>query len=92
MPWLGNDRYCRNNVVVVHAQQLVPDLHRTLPVAPSVDGPLTILRTPGGVAYQGPAPNVVHPLLAYTEMVTSADARTRSAAEELRERHLVGIG
>lgn len=74
--------------LAVHLPDPPPDLPKRLRALPAEAGPLILLRTPGTVAYDGPGPHLVHPLLAYTEMLCSRDARVRSAAEELREQHL----
>src|SRR5690348_15803888 len=51
-------------------------------MAPALGRARTILRTPGTVAYAGPEPRLAHPLLVYTEMMTSTDPRTREAAAD----------
>ena len=52
------------------------------------EGNLTILRTPGIVAFEGSEPHLAHPLLVYSEMLASPEPRMREAAQEIRERFL----
>lgn len=73
---------------VLHVETMPTDLLRQLRALPSSDGPLTILKTPGTVAYEGPSSHVAHPLLVYTEMLVSADPRMNEAANEIRDRFL----
>jgi hypothetical protein len=44
------------------------------------------VRTPGSTPYASGKAQLVHPLLVYTEMISSSDSRMREAAEEIRER------
>lgn len=73
---------------VLHVETLPADLLRQLRALPSADGRLTILRTPGTVAYDGPGSQVAHPLLVYTEMLVSPDPRMNEAASAIRDRFL----
>ena len=73
---------------VLHVETLPTDLLRQLRALPSSDGLLTILRTPGTVAYEGARLQVAHPLLVYTEMFVSPDPRMNEAANEIRDRFL----
>lgn len=74
--------------VVVHLRDYPQDLPRRLRAIPADKGVLIVLRTPGTLAYEGPGPHLAQPLLVYTEMLCSRDARVRSAAEHLREQFL----
>ncbi|HYP99522.1 MAG TPA: hypothetical protein VER96_12700 [Polyangiaceae bacterium] len=49
---------------------------------------MTILRTPGKLAYQGTMPHLAHPLLVYTELLLSAEPQAGQTASILRERFL----
>ena len=83
-------RFYRGEETVIHVDA-VPEAEalRQLRVVPDrADGPLTILRTPGTIAYSGTAPRLAHPLLVYTEMMASTDPRAREAAAEIYERFL----
>jgi len=81
-------RLYRGPDTVLHIEALPTDLLRQLRALPSSDGSLTILRTPGTVAYEGDGLRLVHPLLVYTEMSGSADPRMHEAANEIRDRFL----
>ncbi|MEO7036985.1 MAG: type IV toxin-antitoxin system AbiEi family antitoxin [Polyangiaceae bacterium] len=64
------------------------DIPRQLRAIAAPDGPLTVLHTPGLLPYQGSAPHLAHPLLVYTELLSSPDPRMAEAAAELRGRFL----
>ena len=74
---------------VVHVRGLPADAIRRLRAIPDPLGHLTLLGTPGTIAYQGTETHVAHPLLVYTEMVSSSEPRLRESAAELEE-HLPG--
>lgn len=80
--------FYRGTDTVLHVNAVPVDILRQLRAIPAADGAFTILRTPGAVAYDGVRPHVAHPLLVYSEMVTSLDPRMREAADEIRERFL----
>ena len=73
---------------VLHVNVALPELPRLLRALPAEDGPITILRVPGKVAFEGKAPRTVHPLLIYTELLVANDPRAREAAQEIRDRFL----
>jgi hypothetical protein len=73
---------------VLHVETLPADLLQQLRALPSSEGSLTILRTPGTVAYEGDGSRLAHPLLVYTEMSSSPDPRLNEAANEIRDRFL----
>jgi hypothetical protein len=81
-------QFYRGSDTVLHVHSVPTDMLRQLRAIPAPDGELTILRTPGAVAYNGVAPHVAHPLMVYSEMVTSREPRMREAADEIRERFL----
>lgn len=85
--WRMTEVY-RGDETVLHVDAPSDEALRQLRVVPDRMGPLTILRTPGTVAYDGTAPRLAHPLLVYTEMMTSTDPRARETAAEIRERFL----
>jgi len=78
-------RYYRSDEVVVHMPGDAAELTKRLRALPADDGPLIVLRTTPPVAYDGSEPHLAAPILVYTEMVTSADERTRVAAARVRE-------
>ena len=81
-------KFYRGDDTVLHVNAPSDDALRQLRVIPDRTGPLTILRTPGTIAYDGTAARLAHPLLVYTEMMTTTDPRAREAAAEIRERFL----
>jgi hypothetical protein len=85
--WRMN-RYYRGDETVVHVGSAPTDELKRLIAIPDHGGPLTVLLTPGTSAYAGLEPHVTHPLLVYTEMITSLDPRMRDAASEISEQFL----
>jgi hypothetical protein len=85
--WRMNPYY-RGDETVIHVGSAPADELKRLVAIPDRDGPLTVLLTPGVSAYAGTQPHVAHPLLVYTEMITSPDSRMREAASEISERFL----
>lgn len=63
-------------------------LQERMKAIPAMDGPLTVVRTPGPVALEGATPKTVHPLLVYTDLLNAREDRAREAAEEIRHRYL----
>jgi hypothetical protein len=84
-------RFYRGPDTVLHVAGLEREMLRPLRMLAADDGPITVLRTPGTLAYKGSAPHLAHPLLVYSEMVISSDVRMREAATEVRERFLKGL-
>lgn len=78
----------RGPATVLHVAALPPDMLRQLRAIPAQDGALTILRTPGTVAYAGTGLHLAHPLLVYTELASQLDPRMNEAAHEIWERFL----
>jgi hypothetical protein len=85
--WRMN-RFYRGSATVLHVDASPSDELRRLRALPDEQGDLTLLRTPGTAAYAGVEPNLVHPLLVYTELMTSEDPRLRETAEKVRREHL----
>jgi hypothetical protein len=85
--WCMNGHY-RGEGTVIHVGKVPTDELGRLRALRDNDGPLTILVTPGTIAYAGLEPHLAHPLLVFTEMITSFDPRMREAAGELSERFL----
>jgi hypothetical protein len=80
----------RGPETIVHVATPPDDLARRLKALPAADGPLTLLRTPGALAFEGPAEGVAHSLLLYAELLLG-DVRSRTLAATLRGR-LLGVG
>ncbi len=85
--WRMN-RFYRGPSLVLHVDAVPTDELRRLRALPADDGMLTVLHTPGTAPYAGVRPHVAHPLLVYTEMITSLDPRLREAAERVRTQFL----
>ena len=78
----------RGEETVIHVANAAHNLAVRLRALPAVDGPLMILSAPGTVAFEGIVPRTVHPLLVFTELATSGNARARETALYIRERYL----
>ena len=78
----------RGSDTVLHIQNPPADFPRRFQALLADDGPLTILRAPGAIAFQGAAPRTVHPLLVFTELLVAGTERAREAAQAIRERYL----
>jgi len=81
-------RHYRSHETVLHMESAPPDLPRRLRAIPHSSGQLSVLGVPGPLAFRGPVPRTVHPLLVYTELVLTGSDRAREAASELRSRFL----
>jgi hypothetical protein len=81
-------QFYRGEDTVLHVDHLAADSLRRIRAIAADDGPITVLRTPGTVAYEGAGPHLAHPLLVYTEMMTARDPRMREGATEIRDRLL----
>lgn len=85
-------QHYRGEATTLHVATQPGTLQRQLNLLPAKDGPIVVLRVPGPLALEGPAPHVAHPLLVYTELLAEGDERAREAAEEIRSRYLGQIG
>jgi hypothetical protein len=81
-------KHYRGEETILHVETAPPDLPKRLRALPAQDGPLTILRAPGKIGFAGVLPRTVHPLLVFTELLTTGNERAREAAQEIRERYL----
>jgi hypothetical protein len=64
------------------------DLPRSLRLLPDPEGTVSFAQCPGPLAFDGPKPDAVHPLLAYLDLVAAAEPRAREAAQEIYDRYL----
>ena len=80
--------FYRGEQIVVHLRQEAPDLPKRLGALRDEEGPLTLLRAPGPVAFAGAEPGTVAPLLVYTELLHLGGKRAAEAATEVRKRYL----
>ena len=81
-------KHYRGEETVLHVEAPPADLAKRLRALPAEDGPLTILRAPGKIGFEGILPKTVHPLLVFTELLVTGKERAREAAQEIRERYL----
>jgi len=81
-------KHYRGEETVLHVEAPPADLAKRLRALPAQDGPLTILRAPGKIGFEGILPRTVHPLLVFTELLATGKERAREAAQEIRERYL----
>ncbi len=81
------DGYYRGDRTVVHvdaSEMSDAAIMAALRMIPDPDGPVVILRSPGPQAWTSPVPMVVHPLLAWTELMDEGHDRATEAALRLR--------
>lgn len=80
--------YYRGPETIVHVQDAGFDPVQRLRALPAAGGPLTLLRAPGRIAFEGALPRTVAPLLVYTELLFAGDKRAREAAIEVQKAYL----
>jgi hypothetical protein len=79
----------RGEKTVVHLTDPALDLSRALRAVRTENNPtLILLRASGPLLLQGVSPRTAHPILVYTELLSSGDERAREAAGEIREQLL----
>ncbi|HEX7879129.1 MAG TPA: type IV toxin-antitoxin system AbiEi family antitoxin [Candidatus Eisenbacteria bacterium] len=81
-------QHYRGFEIVVHTEELPADFARTLRALAAPTGDLIVMRTPGPLAYKGPLPHVVHPLLVYTELMAGDDERAWETARMVLDQYL----
>lgn len=79
--------YYRGTETIIHVQPADFDLATSLRALPARDGPLTLIRPPGPLAFEGALPRTVAPQLIYAELLCAGDKRAREAAVELQRRY-----
>jgi hypothetical protein len=84
-------RIDRGTETVLHLAEIPLGLLEQLQAVPAPDGSLIILRTPGVLAYQGTKPRLAHPLLVYSELLTSHEPHAAQAANTVREQYLTAV-
>ncbi|HTM00690.1 MAG TPA: type IV toxin-antitoxin system AbiEi family antitoxin [Candidatus Omnitrophota bacterium] len=80
--------YYRGTTTVIHFDAPPSTAAARLGLAPARAGSITFLGVPGPLAFPGTQPNVVHPLLIYSELLAAGEERARDAAGRIRERYL----
>lgn len=81
-------RHYRGETTTIHLTNPDLDLPRRLRAQRDAEGPLVLLKVPGRLAFGGVLPRTVHPLLVYTELLTTGNERGRETALEIRQRYL----
>lgn len=81
-------KYYRGDTTLIYLRQPPSDLTSRLQLVRDTAGPLTLLHAPGSVAFEGPDPHCVHPLLVYADLLAENDERASEAATEVYERFL----
>ena len=78
----------RGEKTILHMDHVPEDLNVRLKLLPDPQGPVVILESPGPLAYESQKPNIVHPLLVYSELLAEGGEREGEAAAEVKERYL----
>ena len=78
----------RGPQITLHVEEIPQDFGRTVRLLPANDGDILLLRAPGPAAYKGQRPNVVHPLLVYTELMAGNDERAWEMGRMVLEEYL----
>ena len=79
--------FYRGPETVIHVEPADLDIAKRLRALPAEDGPLTLLRPPGPLAFEGVLPRTVTPQLVYAELLFAGDKRAREAAVELQRKY-----
>jgi hypothetical protein len=78
----------RGDTTVVYVERPPANVSKVLELLPDAAGSISILQTPGPVAFESPRPDTIHPLLAYADLLIDADQRSREAAASIHQRYL----
>jgi len=72
-----------------HISKVSHEFLREIKAIPSKDGHLTLLEPMGLIAMRSELPHVAHPLLVYTQLITSGDNRAMESAQLIFEKYLM---
>jgi hypothetical protein len=78
----------RGDRTIVYLREPDAAAVRALPLIADPAGEVTLTRAPGPLAFEGPRPDTVHPLLVYADLMTEGHDRAREAAAEIYHRYL----
>jgi hypothetical protein len=79
----------RGETTTIHLERPVPELAHELRLAPSDEGSVTVLMTPGPVIFEHmPSPGIAPAALVYAELLAEGGERAREAAELVRKQYL----
>ena len=81
-------QFYRGPETVLHVPRWRAEFPKQLKALKAHDGPLVVLRPLGQLALEGAAPRTAHPLMVYTELLTTGDPRAREAAAEIQRTYL----
>jgi len=79
-------KYYRDDTTILHGYWLAPRFFSEIRALQAADGHLIVLKSIGSITFRGARPHTVHPLLIYTQLLTSKDERARETALELKDR------
>jgi hypothetical protein len=74
-------------VLYVEDNELQLPYYRRLELVPDPQGPVSVMRAPGPLAFEGPE-GTAHPLLVYTDLLHEGESRAREAAVVFAEKYL----
>jgi hypothetical protein len=79
----------RGETTTVHLERAVPELAHELRLAPSDDGSVTVLLSPGPVIFDHmPMPGTAPAAVVYAELLAEGGERARETAELIRTKYL----
>lgn len=81
--------YFRGDRTTVYVDSGDRSLGTSLGLVQDNNGPVTLSLRPGPLAFLSPHKETVHPLLAYSDLLTEGDERAREAAGDLFDRYLL---
>jgi hypothetical protein len=76
-------QHYRSEISCVHLESIPIPLIMKLEALPTVDTNLVFMRPLSPISMQGVSEHLVHPLLVYTQLITSDDPRARETANEI---------
>lgn len=80
--------YYRGDTTTVYVEEAPPKLAHDLQLVADRQGPISISKRPSPLAFESPALDTVHPLLAYADLLADGEERAKEAAGEIYERYL----
>jgi len=78
----------RDNSTTIHVDNFYAETFASLRAMPDEKGNLVIMRMAGPISMKGAVKNTMHPLLIYTQLITSDDEKARDAGAEIYDRYI----
>ena len=78
----------RDNSTTIHVESFYMENFASLRAMPDESGDLVIMRMAGPISMKGAVKNTMHPLLIYTQLITSDDEKARDAAADIYDRYI----